>query len=121
MKEKSSEADVVVDVDRAGSLGATVASWATPQDSMKEKSSEADVVVDVDRAGSLDLPCGPSVTGNSSGGDVEKNVFECCGERALLLLAARHGRNGGATMCKHTDQRERSERKVDVTMVANEN
>ena len=46
--------------------------------------------------------------GNSAGEDVEKNVFECSGERALLLPAARHGRDGGATMCKRTNQGERS-------------
>ena len=44
-----------------------------------------------------------SLNGPKRMGDVGNNVFECSGERALLLLAARRDRDGGATMCKHTD------------------
>ena len=66
----------------------------------------------LDRAGSLGRPCVllASVMVKSSEEDVEKlkNFFEYSGERVLLQLAARHDREGGAIMCKCTDQGERS-------------
>ena len=92
------EEDVVVDVDGGGAGGvhapATLAGSANSQG----------------MAGSLDRPCLllSSVMENSSEEDVEKNVFEYSGERVLLLPAARHDRDRGATMCKRTDQGERS-------------